>query len=929
MTSRAAAIASIALVAAACAGTGVLASLVVRLAEPSRLVWLAAPAISWALFVGWRLWRERVAARLGDRATVLSMSLDRGDRLVWIQAIVLHLGLVLLSLAVARPQWGERVREVQRRGIDVVVAVDLSRSMLAEDVAPSRLDATRAEIDRLMRSLRGDRVGLVVFAADAVVQSPLTSDHGAIEHYLDRVSPDDFSRQGTAIGRAITSATELLTGRFAEGFERAGTQVIVVFSDGEDTISDPIAAAEVAREAGVRVYTVGVGTAEGARIPLRGRDGTLTAYVTDRNGQVVTSKLVGDQLARIAEIASGEYLQLGAGVDVARALQYAFEQYDAETLSSVLRAEYEDRFVFFALPGLLLLLVAFAMGSRRARPGLTHIAALALLALVAGCGELPTREDPRVRRAIDALAADSIDEARTLLDQAAAEAKVQPVWEYDRGRVEEAADALADAQDRYLRAISDADPVGQARALFGLANVLLARERWDEAIERYRRVLALDPAHAGAQRNLEIALRRRFPPCDTLDDDAEENDVAASAAQLPSQAFEGDFVPPGVAEGSGEEAAFVACPADADWFVMPAIGGSTLDIEVTFRRLREDTGGAALPDSIPPIAVRLALFGHDGVSPLAVDQGLANAEGSGAPAEVPARSLVRRLDDVLIDPALGNDSLAYLKVEVDAPTEYTYTVSIEVTPPCWALEDAFESNDLPSTAFSLQEGNHPARLCHGNADWYAFEVAPDHDLFVDVSGLSRDDGEPGALDVEWFVNDLAAPALTVRVDAETGGLPLELRAPHPEPVRAWLRVTSPGEDDQGQYALDVYDFGPCPDDDRFEDNDTRDTRAAIGTDPPPPYRHLRFCPGDPDLYEYTIPPPEEHEGSGEPPPERPFSVLATVDPGTPAELIVVDGTSRTLNARGDPVDASPSMRRATRSWSATWPARPSRATCRA
>lgn len=905
MISRSSAILFVLAVGAVCAAVGFGAPWVLRLAEPGRLWLCVVPLAMSVAFVSWRLWRVRVAQQLGVVATVQSMAGPVSARRVWNGAVATIGAALLLVIAIARPQWGERVREVERSGIDIVFAVDLSRSMWAEDVVPSRLRATQSEITRLMRGLGGDRIGLVVFAADAVIQSPLTSDHGAITHYLNRVSPDDFSRQGTAIGRAITSATDLLTGRFAPDFDRAGTQIIVVFSDGEDTISDPVAAATAANEAGIRVYTVGVGTPEGGQIPLRNPDGTLRGWLTDRQGQNVVTRLVEEQMRATSEAGGGEYLRLEQEGGVAQALQYAIGEFDAENLSSVLRAEYEDRYAFFAVPALLLLWAVSLIGDRRRRLPNRPItpALVVLIGLIAGCDRLPDRTDPRVDRAIEEFAAGQTAAAREALEAAHPEARVQPNWEYDYGRVEEFDAQLEAAQERYLRAIAADDPVDQARALFALGNVLLERDRLNEAVERYRRVLELDPAHDGARRNLEIALRRLYPACETLDDTVEPNDEAGAATPLPKNAFTGSFVPPEVPEGSGEGApVFTACPGDADWYVMPAIGGSTIDVTVHFERLRADNGGARLPDRVAPTSMRIAVLGHDGVTPLGVDQGLAEIGEDGL---VAAADVTRTLEGLVVDPGLGNDSQTYLKVEVDDPLEYTYTIEVEVTPPCWALEDEFESNDLPTTARAMADGEHAARLCGGNADWYLFDVPADHDLFVDVSAPQSDTGSALASEVAWFIDQTERAQQQGTLDETTPSASFSVRSPGAAPRRAWLRITSVGES-EGSYSLTVYDYAPCPDDDRFEPNDQPEQATAIGQDPPPPYAHLRMCAGNSDWFNYTLPPPPEpdqDEGSGAAPQPRPFSVLVTSpDAGAALTVRLYDPTTGRVLSESTPLE---------------------------
>ncbi|NIP79130.1 MAG: VWA domain-containing protein, partial [Actinobacteria bacterium] len=213
--------------------------------------------------------------------------------------------LGLLALALARPQFGSRVETVRSVGQDIVVALDLSRSMLAEDVAPNRLERARLAILRLVRGLDGDRIGLVAFAADAFVQSPLTIDYGAAAMFLDAMHPDLMPVQGTDLGAALRVSLDAL-----EAGDR-DARVVVLVTDGED--HEDAFAEELRRavEAGVQVYLVGVGATDGAPIPVYGDDGTRQGFFRDEAGNVVTTRLVEETFQRIVREAGADYVRVG------------------------------------------------------------------------------------------------------------------------------------------------------------------------------------------------------------------------------------------------------------------------------------------------------------------------------------------------------------------------------------------------------------------------------------------------------------------------------------------------------------------------------------------------------------------------------------------------------------------------------------------
>jgi Ca-activated chloride channel family protein len=337
-----------------------------RLARPD-LLWtlLALPLV--ALLAAWLAgWRRRALARLGDPATVARLSSApglerRGARLALVLA-----GLGALSLALARPQWGTRLQEVRRRGIDVVLAVDVSRSMLAQDVRPSRLDLAKEALGDLIDRLPGDRIGLVAFAGSAQVFCPLTLDHAAARIFLDVLDPTMIPEPGTALAGAIDRAASL----FDPG-ERQH-KVIVLFTDGEDHDTEPLAAARRAAEQGIVLFAVGVGTPAGEPIPLRGDDGRVVDYVRDEAGQVVTSRLQAGLLEEMARATAGSYYPATPGQEELDRIAEEVAGMDQKDLSSRLATNLEDRYPIPLVAAVLLLSgeALLAERDRRARGSL-------------------------------------------------------------------------------------------------------------------------------------------------------------------------------------------------------------------------------------------------------------------------------------------------------------------------------------------------------------------------------------------------------------------------------------------------------------------------------------------------------------------------------------------------------------------------------
>ncbi len=269
--------------------------------------------------------------------------------------------LLLFSVALAQPQCGTRTQLAKRYGIDLVVALDASRSMLARDIKPSRLERAKLELASLLDRLKGDRVGIVVFAGDAFTQSPLTTDYAAAKMFLKAVDASAIPIAGTNIARALEESKDLLVNsdRGAKG------RAIVLLTDGEDTAdSDTMARVGELEQLGVRVITVGIGSATGEPIPEFDKHGNFTGYKKDRSGNTVVSRLDETGLKTIAERTGGVYVHSVTGSVGVHEVAEELERMEKAEFESRLTVKFEDRYYLAALPGLMLLLIGAAI-----RPG--------------------------------------------------------------------------------------------------------------------------------------------------------------------------------------------------------------------------------------------------------------------------------------------------------------------------------------------------------------------------------------------------------------------------------------------------------------------------------------------------------------------------------------------------------------------------------
>lgn len=303
--------------------------------------------------------RQKAIERLGNPELIAALSgrVSQSKRR-W-KAVLMLLTITLVVITLARPQLGSHLELVEQQGVEVMVALDTSLSMMAQDVAPNRLERAKLAVVELMDRLPGARVGLVAFAGTSFVQFPLTTDFEAARLFLDAADVNTVSLPGTAIGDAIRTATRA----FSE--KELKYKVLILFTDGEDHNTDPIGAAKAAAEQGVVVYAVGFGSPEGEPIPVRDATGAVTDFKKDRGGEVVLSKLDEATLREIAQATGGEYYRATAsGREIAQ-IAVAIEDMDKKELESKLMVRHVERFQIPAALALLALVGEFVLTDRR------------------------------------------------------------------------------------------------------------------------------------------------------------------------------------------------------------------------------------------------------------------------------------------------------------------------------------------------------------------------------------------------------------------------------------------------------------------------------------------------------------------------------------------------------------------------------------
>lgn len=333
-----------------------------RFAYPSALWFLLLIPLVVALYSVAAIRCRRRLARFGEPDTLRELMPDYSRGRGVLKLILLLSSLFFLVLAVARPQFGSKLKEEKTEGIEMMLVVDVSNSMLAEDFEPSRLERTKYAIGKLFEGLRQDRVGLVVFAGEAKVQLPITTDYRMARAFAKRISPGLVSVQGTDLAQALSLATISFSSHTGENRSRA----IILITDGEGHEGDVMAAAEQAAAEGIRIYTIGIGTPEGAPIQIDGE------FLKDEKGDMVVTKLDEQTLEALAQTTGGLYVRASKqdlGLDeVVREIN-ELERSELETLRF---EEFNEQYAYALVVALVLLLLEFALLDRR-NPLLSHL----------------------------------------------------------------------------------------------------------------------------------------------------------------------------------------------------------------------------------------------------------------------------------------------------------------------------------------------------------------------------------------------------------------------------------------------------------------------------------------------------------------------------------------------------------------------------
>ncbi len=459
-------------------------------------------------------WKEKLFQSLGDPHVLKRLTDPLSSRYQRVKAFFLILASLFFVLTLAGPRWGQQYQEVHRKGIDVIVAVDVSASMLAEDIKPNRLTQAKRELSLLINGLQGDRIGLVAFAGAAFLQCPLTLDYGAARSLLDLIDPSLIPSLGTSLSSAIHTA--------CNAFEKGETKhkALVLLTDGEDHSQKLPDAVKRAKEEGVHVFAIGFGKREGEIIPIRDSQGNIKAYKKDKSGQTVVSKLDEQSLRDMAAKTNGQYYRASQGeIEVERILN-DISRMEKKSLESRVYGQYENKYQIPLIIVFILLLLEFLWpeaqnhwkwvmekakikepGSKgRQKKDKSYILSLFLFALCPlllaapayAMGRTPSKKD--ITRALE--------QSKAEIEKNPADPKAQ----FNLGNalyLNKDFEGAANAYDKTQELTQDL--FFQSKTAYNRGNAFFRQNKIKEAIENYKQSLRLDPADEDAKHNLEFA----------------------------------------------------------------------------------------------------------------------------------------------------------------------------------------------------------------------------------------------------------------------------------------------------------------------------------------------------------------------------------------------------------------------------------------
>ena len=477
-----------------------------RFADPTYLYLLALiPVLALIRFLTYRNQKKRLR-KFGDPKLLRELMPDVSRFRPAVKFWMLQGALALLVAMLARPQFGTKISNEQRVGIETIIAMDISNSMYAEDIVPSRLDRSKMMVENLVDHFTNDKIGLLVFAGDAFVQLPITSDYVSAKMFLSSIDPSMMATQGTDIARAIDMASHSFTQE--EGIGKA----IIVITDGEDHEGGALEAAEAAKKAGMRVYVLGVGSTQGAPIPIPGTGD----YMKDNTGNTVMSALNEDMCRQVAQAGGGAYIHVENNSAAQEQLDNELEKLSKKETTSTVYSEFDEQFQAVAILALLLLILEICVYDRRS-PLLKRLtlfgskkkAATMVLLLLATTASAQT-DRQYIREGNKQFRVGQYDKAEVSYRKAVEKNPKNAQATYNLGNALMAQKKDSAAVQQFEQATRlETNPLRKAAAYHNIGVVCQTHKMYGEAIDAYKQALRLNPKDDETRYNLVLCQRQK------------------------------------------------------------------------------------------------------------------------------------------------------------------------------------------------------------------------------------------------------------------------------------------------------------------------------------------------------------------------------------------------------------------------------------
>ena len=478
-----------------------------RFADPIYLYLLAViPVLAIIRFITYRNQKKRLR-KFGDPQLLRSLMPDVSRFRPAVKFWILQGALALLVVMLARPQFGTKISNEQRTGIETIIAMDISNSMLAEDITPSRLDRSKMMVENLVDHFTNDKIGLLVFAGDAFVQLPITSDYVSAKMFLSSIDPSMMATQGTDIARAIDMATHSFTQE--EGIGKA----IIVITDGEDHEGGALESAKAAKDAGMRVYVLGVGSTQGAPIPIPGTGD----YMKDNTGNTVMSALNEDMCRQVAQAGGGAYIHVENNSAAQDQLDNELNKLAKKETTSTVYSEFDEQFQAVAILALLLLILEICIYDRR-NPLLKRLSlfgskkkAAATVALLLVAITVSAQTDRQyIREGNKQFRVGQYDKAEVSYRKAVEKNPKNPQAAYNLGNALMAQKKDSAAVQQFEQATRiETNPLRKAAAYHNMGVICQTHKMYGEAIEAYKNALRLNPNDDETRYNLVLCKKQK------------------------------------------------------------------------------------------------------------------------------------------------------------------------------------------------------------------------------------------------------------------------------------------------------------------------------------------------------------------------------------------------------------------------------------